>query len=372
MLSVSRAVARGGPLAEVLDQIAREAARVVGARSASILLLRAPDRLTLAASYGLSADYGERLERAPKRLVRGQGPSGLAIEREAPVVFEDTSADPGFAPWRELADREGYRSMVSIPLKVDGATLGTLNAYRARAGAWPERSVRLLAFFAEHAASAIRTAQLIDGQSRQLGALERLVRGLREQTHEHANRIHAIGGLLALGDVEGARAFVSNLEQAVLSPYGSVTERLGHTTLAGLVLAEMSIARQRGATLELDEASALRELPGGLGDAEAVTIVGNLIDNALDAVAELPRDLRRVRLSIRDGPADVVFRIHNPGPGIPPEERALLLRAGHTTKGGHAGLGLAIVADTVASLSGRLTLEDSESGTTFVVRIPRD
>ena len=172
--------------------------------------------------------------------------------------------------------------------------------------------------------------------------------------------------------MEAARAFVSNLEQAVLSPYGSVTERLGHTTLAGLVLAEMSIARQRGATLELDEASALRELPGGLGDAEAVTIVGNLIDNALDAVAELPRDLRRVRLSIRDGPDDVVFRIHNPGPGIPPEERALLLRTGYTTKGGHAGLGLAIVADTVASLSGRLTLEDSESGTTFVVKVPRD
>src|SRR3954463_11162990 len=89
MLAVSRLVARGGPLAELLDRVATEAAGVVGARSASILLLDGLTGFRLAGSFGLSDEYAARLHRAPA-LAPGHGPSGLAVQRRRAVAITDT------------------------------------------------------------------------------------------------------------------------------------------------------------------------------------------------------------------------------------------------------------------------------------------
>src|SRR6478735_12562047 len=118
--------------------------------------------------------------------------------------------------------------MVSVPLTSGPEMIGALNVYRRRPGPWPERELALLRFFGEHAASAISTAQLIERQTRQVGALSRLVRGLREQTHEHANHLHAVRGLLALGAPDEALRFVEDLETAHHVAYGSISSAIGH------------------------------------------------------------------------------------------------------------------------------------------------
>src|SRR4051794_33721654 len=79
MLAVSRAVADGRPLRTVLNQVARQAARVVGAKTASILLLHDTGRLRLAGSFGLSQGYNKLLAQA-EPLALGRGPSGLAVQ----------------------------------------------------------------------------------------------------------------------------------------------------------------------------------------------------------------------------------------------------------------------------------------------------
>lgn len=361
MLAVSRLVARGGPLAELLDRVAAEAAAVVGAQSASILLLDGPAVFRLAGSFGLSEDYAARLNRAPT-LAPGHGPSGLAAMRRRPVVIPDTEADEDFAPWRGLARGEGYRAMVSVPLTAGPELIGTLNVYRPHPGAWAQREVELLRFFGEHAASAIRTASLIEHQTRQVDALARLVRGLREQTHEHANHLHAIRGLLALGEPEEALQFLERLETAHHVAYGSISGAIEQHVVAGLLLAETAVAQQRGIVLEVDEASRLTDLPARLTDADAVTIIGNLLENAFDAVARLPVERRRVRLTILDDGSSLVIRVVDRGPGVPAEA----LRRGVSTKAGHAGVGLTLVQEAAAAAGGTLLT----SGSTVTVTIP--
>src|SRR4051795_1648612 len=115
MLAVSRLVAAGGPLEALLDRVAAEAATVVGARSASILLLDGSSALRLAGSFGLSSTYAALLDRAPA-LAPGHGPSGLAVLHGRPAAIADTESDAEFAPWRSVARAEGYRPMVSVPL----------------------------------------------------------------------------------------------------------------------------------------------------------------------------------------------------------------------------------------------------------------
>jgi signal transduction histidine kinase len=363
MLAVSRLVAHGGPLPEILDGIAAEAAGVVGARSASILLLEG-DRFSLAGAFGLSHSYAALLDRAPA-LAPGHGPSGLAVLHRHAVTIPDTELDTGFAPWRLVARSEGYRAMVSAPLFADGEVVGALNVYRPHPGPWPARELALLGFFSEHAASAIRAAQVSERRARQVGALSRLVRALREQTHEHANHLHAIRGLLALGAPEDALAFVETLETAHHIAYGSVSSAVEHQVVAGLLLAELAAAERRGIALELDEPQ-VTALPDRLTEADAVTILGNLLENAFDAVAELEPARRRVRLAIAERDGALRIRVSDRGPGLPEH----VLERGVTTKLGHAGVGLALVGDAVAAAGGTIETASDPSGTTFTVTIP--
>ena len=83
------------------------------------------------------------------------------------------------------------------------------------------------------------------------------MRGLREQTHEHANRLHAIRGLLALGAPEEALQFLEQLETAHHVAYGRISGAIEQHVVAGLLLAETAIAQQRGIQLEIDDASRL-------------------------------------------------------------------------------------------------------------------
>jgi signal transduction histidine kinase len=372
LLKVSRAVSGGGqPLHAVLDHIAREAAEVVGAFGAGVLLLTPRDRLRLAGSHGLSESYGRRLEGSGAPAIRpARGPSGMAIQDGSAVIIEDTALDERVAPWRQIAKSEGYRAMLSVPLVAEGDALGALSVYRAKPGPWPHYQTALLGLFSDHAASAIRTAQLLEDQQQQLTALSRLVETLREQRHEHGNRIHAISGLLALGEHEEAQRFVTRLEQAYEDFQTSIVQRVHNPTLAGLIVSEMTIAHQRGISLTLDARTHLAQLPRTLSEPAAVTIVGNLVQNSLDAVAIMPKSRRRVKLLITDRGPTTVFKVRDWGPGIPDTPPDLLFKKGFSTKPEHDGIGLALVQDAVSSAGGLITAARLAQGSSFIVRVP--
>jgi GAF domain-containing protein/histidine kinase/DNA gyrase B/HSP90-like ATPase len=376
MLAVSRNVAEGRSLRQVLNHTAREAAGVVGAETASVLLLHGSDRFRLAGSHGLSRGYGRLLASADP-LMPGRGPSGLAVKTGQPVIFTDVETDPRFVPWREVARQEGFRSTVAVPLQFRRAALGALNVYRRDPGAWDPHHVELLLFFARHAASAIRAAQLLDAQARQLQGLQRLVQSLREQTHEHANRLHAIQGLLALGDVAGVEAFVAGLGEAYHESADAIAERIAVPVVAGLVLAEITNARQSGTRIVLDPSSRLTSLPPTLTESDAVTVIGNLLQNAREAVATEPRDRRRVALTLAQTPVELRIEVRSSAP-IPDEVRRRAFRRGYSSKAGHPGVGLNIVSDVVAATMG--TVEVTTAGgnhagaapgeVVFTVRVP--
>jgi GAF domain-containing protein len=372
MLTVSRAVLRGGPLSSILDEIATEATSVVpGADRASVILIEGPEhRFRLAGSYGLSERYTRLMSTGEAKLRPGEGPSGLAYVSREPVVISDLDADPRIASWawRDIAREEGYGAIASMPLIPGDTVVGTLNLYRADAGPWPDEQVELLRFFAEHAANAVRTAQLLDERGEQVMALRRLVRALREQNHEHANRLHAISGLLALGEVEEAKEFLQVLESTHAAVREALDARIQVPTVAGLVLAETVVAAQRGITLAVDEASRLRRLPPMLSDTQAVTIVGNLLDNAFDAVANMEPDRRRVRLRIDDEGGQTAIEVTDRGEGLPPGDVALFER-GVSTKAGHRGLGLALVQEAVTAAMGTIEVRRRDDGTSFLVTI---
>jgi hypothetical protein len=365
MLAVSRAVAGGGPLGATLDRIAEQVAALAAARAVSILEL-AGERFRIVGNHGLSESYCRRLNDWPMPLAPGRGPAGLAVRTGRPVLVEDVVGSAVLENYQELARSEGYRSIASFPLAAEDEILGTLTIYRTAPGPWAPEEVELLAFFAEHAATAVRTAQLLSEQRRQVAALERVVRRLREQAHEHANRLHAIGGMLGLGEPDAALAFVRDLTDAHLSDHATFAGQRSDHLLSGLLWVETVLARQRSIALELDGVDGLKRLP--LTGAQAVTIVGNLLDNAFDAVGEMPEERRHVQVSVRAHEDRVHIRVRDWGPGLKPGQAPF--DHGYSTKAEHPGVGLGLVLEAVQAARGRISVEHHGDGVAFVVTLP--
>ena len=152
--------------------------------------------------------------------------------------------------------RQGLQGLLE---QQPGVSLGA--GYRSAPGPWSARDVGLASLLADHAAIAVRTADLLDSSRRQVHGLSLMVRSLRAQAHEHANRMHAIYGLLVLGEVDDARRLVAAVEEGYHSVYGTVVSRIENTTVAGLLVAESAIALQSGIEIVLERRSRLTSCP---------------------------------------------------------------------------------------------------------------
>ena len=208
----------------------------------------------------------------------------------------------------------------------------------------------------------------------ELDSVRGLTEALRAQAHESANRLHTVLTLVELGRTEDAMrlgteelALAQRLTDRVV---GSVTE----PALAALLLGKSAQAGERGVDLVVDPDSRLDA--GPLPSRDLITVVGNLVDNALEAVAGTDPP-RRVTVHLdttaptAGTPGEVVVRVADTGPGLDPEHVADAFRRGWTTKGGSRGLGLALVGQIVRRYGGRYAVEPAPGGgAVFTVRLP--
>lgn len=193
------------------------------------------------------------------------------------------------------------------------------------------------------AVATLRDRTELDQLGRELDSTRGLIDALRAQDHEHANRMHTLLGLLELEMYEDAVEFVGEVVGDHRATSEQVTERIRDPLLAALLVGKATVAAERGAALRLSDRS---RLPDRLVDPRGlVTVVGNLVDNALDAVAGTPD--ARVEVELRAEGRTAVLVVRDTGPGVPPERRELIFTEGWSTKEppGHRqrGIGLPLV-----------------------------
>ncbi|HEY8913775.1 sensor histidine kinase [Lacisediminihabitans sp.] len=201
---------------------------------------------------------------------------------------------------------------------------------------------------------------------------------LRAQTHEFANRLHTISMLMQLGDIEAAVDYIDAVSRDRSELDSTVLARIAEPAVAALIIAKTSLARERGAELTLSAASALPRGDDELS-ADLVTVLGNLIDNALDAVRAAP--VRRVEVDIRlfgDAPTashyGACVTVRDSGSGVDATIADRMFEAGVTSKspspdGTANGFGLAIVQLVATRRAGRVTIR-SDGGTVVEVTLP--
>ncbi|MFG2942447.1 ATP-binding protein [Streptomyces sp. NPDC048282] len=199
---------------------------------------------------------------------------------------------------------------------------------------------------------------------------------LRSQAHEAANRLHTVVSLIELGRASEAVDFATAELELAQALTDQVVAAVSEPVLAALLLGKTAQANERGVELVVSDESRLDDglLPESLSARDLVTILGNLIDNAVDAAQGTVRARVTVTAYTDDDDAELVMRVTDTGAGVDPAHAELVFQRGFSTKPagpGGRGLGLALVRQAVARLDGTLTVtEAAEGGAVFEVRLP--
>jgi two-component system CitB family sensor kinase len=208
----------------------------------------------------------------------------------------------------------------------------------------------------------------------ELQTMRTLSDALRSQAHEFANRLHTIVALIELDRPREALEFAADELDLGQELADRLVSSLGEPVLTALLLGKTAQARERGITLELtvgDDVGAV-----GIPSTELVTIVGNLVDNAMDAVSpDLAGDGTRMRpgivsVDIRRVDERIEFTVADNGDGMADVD--LAFRRGYSTKRagvGGRGLGLALVGQSVRRLGGTIEVHN-DGGAVVVVDLP--
>ncbi|MBP5898083.1 ATP-binding protein [Streptomyces scabiei] len=219
----------------------------------------------------------------------------------------------------------------------------------------------------------VRDRTELIGLLRELDSVRGLTDALRAQQHEFTNRMHTVAGLLDIGDHDAAYEYAVDTAGADQALTESVRERIGNALLVGLIVAKTTVAAERGVRVVLSDDSALGEDPPHLR--RLLTIVGNLLDNALDAAAggPPPAGSREVRLSLIEAVDQVFVRVSDSGPGIPPGAAESIFEDGWSTRPDRGtarrGLGLALVHRLAQRHGGTITASEGP-GAVFTVVLP--
>ena len=203
----------------------------------------------------------------------------------------------------------------------------------------------------------------------QLTGVKLYADALRSQTHEFMNRLHVIMGLIHMGKYDRVSSYIKEVSVQIQDESGYVTSRIKDPVLAGFVMAKLSSAREKGIVFVLSEDTYVPELGNVVSESDVSTILGNLIENAMEAVALKSVKQIEVQLIVENGILTMVVRDN--GEGIPEALRETILEKGYSTRGENRGMGMHLIARTLEKYGGVMEIGRAEmGGAQITVEIP--
>ncbi|RAS68389.1 sensor histidine kinase regulating citrate/malate metabolism [Lentzea atacamensis] len=204
----------------------------------------------------------------------------------------------------------------------------------------------------------------------ELDASQHATDTLRAQAHEFANRLHTIAGLIALKEYDEVTNYIHQISSAQDQWRAEVSACIGDPAVAALLIAKASLAAERGTALRMEPDSVLGRVDEALS-ADLVMVLGNLVDNALDALSSLSADgaQKWIEVGVMQLDDEVQVVVRDSGPGVAPELAEEVFRHGFTTKAashGERGIGLALIRRACLRRGGSVNV----SGSVFTARLP--
>lgn len=268
----------------------------------------------------------------------GKGLEQLGLDRKVVEALTDKRRTPD-----RILDTDARRLVLNrMPVTTRGRIIGAVVTLRDRTEFW--------------------------GLRQELDVTRHTADALRAQTHEFSNRLHTIAGLLRLGHVQRAQRYVTEVQTGHNQFLKAVTSRITDPTLAALVVAKGSLASERGVDLVVDEDSHVGTLTLDLA-ATLETVIGNFVDNALDACAGTPG--REIRLRAVEYDGHISIEVRDNGPGVDATILNDIFERGVTSKSSDRtrGIGLALAKNVCEQRGGHVAV-CNDNGAVFTADIP--
>lgn len=211
----------------------------------------------------------------------------------------------------------------------------------------------------------------IDMITRELSQTTRYSEILRAQTHEYANRLHAIAGMIQTKDYDAVLDFIASETIDYKIIIRTLTDTVDDQALRSLLIGKYMHAKELKIDFSIDPESNMTNIPQNISRHQLITILGNLIENAFDATKRSERE-PKVLLNMSDF-GDLIFEVEDSGPGVDPEFAEKIFERGVSakTESDH-GVGLYLVHQALLSMNGSVSIEESDlGGARFVVIIPK-
>lgn len=205
----------------------------------------------------------------------------------------------------------------------------------------------------------------------QLSGVSHYAAALRVQNHEFMNHLHVILGMAQMGYYEKLETYIMGTVDRYHMEIGTLIRQIRDPVIAGFVLGKMSRARELGLFLTLTEESYVPEAAGEDDIHLVVTVLGNLLENAFDALAEAVRKEIVLFLDYRPEHKRLFCSVQDSRPGIQQRDAPFIFHKGYSTKGENRGFGLYLVKQSLEIAGGTIAWDYREdAGTTFRVTLP--
>ena len=223
--------------------------------------------------------------------------------------------------------------------------------------------------------ASFRLRDELDHVSQQLTRIQQYADALRSQTHEYSNKLHTIAGLIQIGAHADALSLIGREVSGHQELIHFLLEAVPDPVIAGCLLGKYNRAKEMGLQLDIDPDSQMIDIPDNLPRDQLVSVLGNLIDNALEATRRHTGAGGHVLLSMTDLGHELIFEVDDQGPGIVAEARETIFEKGVTSKeadGKEHGYGLYLVRQFLNRWGGSITLENlTGSGCRFTLYLPK-
>ena len=219
----------------------------------------------------------------------------------------------------------------------------------------------------------------INTLSSQLSQVKRYADNLRIMRHEQLNWTATLAGLLQMQRYDDAMRYIQAQSEGAQAVLDFVSARFTSPALCGLLLGKYVSAREKGVELAFDPACQLLRIPAAISETELMSVIGNLLDNAVDATLNAGTAAVPVELYISDRNHELLIEVADRGGGVDDALKPHLFEQGVTTKplsgdemtGAAHGIGLYLVASYVRQAGGSIEISDNTpQGTIFSVFIP--
>lgn len=203
----------------------------------------------------------------------------------------------------------------------------------------------------------------------ELTGIKKMAWSLRAQNHEFMNKLHTISGLVQLEEYDEVIKFINVIAESKKNITTIISEKIKDVSIAALILSKYSKCEEARIKLIIDDSSRINKLPQYMESEELVSVIGNLIENSIDAVKN--DGTGEIFMKIFEEDEKMKIIIKDNGEGIPENIRSSIFQMGVSSKEGSRGFGMYIVKKIIDEAEGTIDFE-LNNGTKWSISIPME